>query len=65
MATVPQLASAFAGQAKQPESKIISASATATQRDVRATLANRFRRMLRLHDRARHQCLASAPPQPR
>lgn len=64
MATVHPLSPAFAGQAKQPESKIVSAT-TPKQPDVRATLASRFRRMLRLHDRARHQWLASAPPQPR
>ena len=33
--------------------------------DLRLILANRFRRMLRLHDRARDQLLASPPAQPR
>ena len=33
--------------------------------DLRLILANRFMRMLRLHDRARNQWLASPPPQPR
>lgn len=35
------------------------------QPDLRLILANRFMRMLRLHDHARDQLLASPPTQPR